>query len=39
VKLVGVGEGADDLVPFDPDDFAAALVGRNGDADADAGAA
>ncbi len=26
VKLVGVGEGADDLVPFDPAEFAAALV-------------
>ncbi len=26
VKLVGLGEGADDLVPFDPDEFAAALV-------------
>jgi fused signal recognition particle receptor len=26
VKLVGVGEGADDLIPFDPDEFAAALV-------------
>jgi fused signal recognition particle receptor len=27
VKLVGVGETADDLMPFDPADFAAALVG------------
>ncbi len=26
VKLVGVGEGLDDLRPFDPDDFALALV-------------
>jgi fused signal recognition particle receptor len=26
VKLVGVGEGLDDLRPFDPDDFARALV-------------
>ena len=26
VKLVGVGEGAEDLIPFDPDEFAAALV-------------
>jgi fused signal recognition particle receptor len=27
VKLVGVGEGLDDLRPFDPHDFAQALVG------------
>ena len=27
VKLVGVGEGLDDLRPFDPQDFAQALVG------------
>jgi fused signal recognition particle receptor len=27
VKLVGLGEGADDLVPFDAAEFAAALVG------------
>jgi fused signal recognition particle receptor len=27
VKLVGVGEGLDDLRPFDPRDFARALVG------------
>ena len=27
IKLVGVGEGPDDLVAFDPDEFAAALVG------------
>jgi len=26
VKLVGVGEAADDLVEFDPEDFAAALI-------------
>ena len=26
VKLVGVGEGADDLAPFDPDTFVAALL-------------
>jgi len=31
VKLVGVGEGADDLMPFDPDEFAAALAGRDDD--------
>jgi fused signal recognition particle receptor len=31
VKLVGIGESPDDLVPFDPDDFAAALAGRDGD--------
>jgi fused signal recognition particle receptor len=28
VKLVGIGEGLDDLRPFDPDDFARALVGH-----------
>jgi fused signal recognition particle receptor len=27
IKLVGVGEGADDLVAFDPAEFASALVG------------
>ena len=27
VKLIGIGESADDLVAFDPADFAAALVG------------
>ena len=27
VKLVGIGEGAEDLIPFDPGEFAAALVG------------
>jgi fused signal recognition particle receptor len=27
IKLVGIGEGVDDLVPFDPDEFAAALLG------------
>src|SRR5207302_11520339 len=26
VKLVGVGEGLEDLRPFDPDDFARALL-------------
>lgn len=30
VKLVGVGEGPDDLQPFDPADFARALVGSDG---------
>jgi fused signal recognition particle receptor len=25
VKLVGLGEGVGDLVPFDPDDFVEAL--------------
>ncbi|MDX1689535.1 MAG: signal recognition particle-docking protein FtsY [Acidimicrobiia bacterium] len=28
VKFVGVGEGVDDLVPFDPEDFVDALVGE-----------
>jgi fused signal recognition particle receptor len=28
VKLVGVGEGIEDLRPFDPDDFARALLTR-----------
>jgi signal recognition particle GTPase len=27
VKLVGLGEGADDLVDFDPDEFVDALLG------------
>ncbi len=27
VKLVGVGERLEDLQPFDPDDYARALVG------------
>ena len=27
VKLIGVGEGVDDLQPFDPDDFARGLFG------------
>ena len=27
VKLVGLGEGVDDLVPFDPDAFVDALLG------------
>jgi fused signal recognition particle receptor len=26
VKLVGLGEGPDDLAPFDPDAFVSALV-------------
>jgi fused signal recognition particle receptor len=28
VKLVGLGEGADDLAPFDPDAFVDALLGE-----------
>jgi fused signal recognition particle receptor len=28
VKLIGVGEALEDLRPFDPDDFARALLGR-----------
>ena len=28
VKFVGVGEGIDDLLPFDPDDFASGLFGE-----------
>lgn len=28
VKLIGIGEGIDDLRPFDPKDFARALVGE-----------
>jgi len=27
VKLIGIGEGLEDLRPFDPADFAAALLG------------
>jgi len=27
VKLVGLGEGPDDLAPFDPEVFADAIVG------------
>jgi len=27
VKLIGIGEGLDDLRPFDPEDFAGALLG------------
>ena len=27
VKLVGLGEGADDLAPFDPEQFVDALLG------------
>ena len=30
VKLIGVGEGVEDLRPFDPTDFARALFGDNG---------
>lgn len=29
VRFVGVGEKADDLIPFDPEDFAKALLGDN----------
>jgi fused signal recognition particle receptor len=29
VKLIGIGESLDDLRPFDPDDFARALVGTD----------
>jgi fused signal recognition particle receptor len=29
VKLVGIGEGQDDLVPFEPDEYVAALVGES----------
>jgi fused signal recognition particle receptor len=29
VKLIGIGEGLEDLRPFDPDDFAKALVGES----------
>jgi fused signal recognition particle receptor len=28
VKLVGIGEGADDLAPFDPEAFVDALLGK-----------
>ena len=35
VKLIGVGEQADDLVPFEPAPFAAALVGGGADDDDD----
>jgi len=31
VKLIGVGEGLEDLRPFDAGDFARALVGREGE--------
>ncbi|MGH3682514.1 MAG: signal recognition particle-docking protein FtsY, partial [Natronosporangium sp.] len=31
VKLVGLGEGPDDLAPFDPEQFVAALLGSGGD--------
>jgi fused signal recognition particle receptor len=33
VKLVGVGESLEDLQPFDPADFARALVGADGEPD------
>jgi len=36
VKLVGVGESAEDLVPFDPREFATALVGSDDDQAEDA---
>ncbi len=29
VKFIGVGEGVDDLMPFDPDDFARGLFGES----------
>lgn len=32
VKLVGLGEGPDDLAPFDPEQFVAALLGEAGGA-------
>jgi fused signal recognition particle receptor len=35
VKLVGVGETLEDLQPFDPGDFARALVGADGEPDAE----
>jgi fused signal recognition particle receptor len=35
VKLVGVGESLEDLQPFDPADFARALVGADGEPDAE----
>jgi len=35
VKLVGVGEALEDLQPFDPADFARALVGADGEPDAE----
>jgi fused signal recognition particle receptor len=28
VKLIGLGEGADDLAPFDPEQFVDALLGE-----------
>jgi fused signal recognition particle receptor len=31
VKLIGIGEGLEDLRPFDAGDFSRALVGRDGD--------
>ena len=38
VKLVGLGEGADDLAPFDPEAFVDAIVGEPGDEGAGAAA-
>jgi fused signal recognition particle receptor len=35
VKLIGVGEALEDLRPFDPADFAAALVGADGETEAE----
>ncbi|HTX01793.1 MAG TPA: signaling recognition particle receptor family protein, partial [Acidimicrobiales bacterium] len=35
VKLVGLGEGLDDLVPFDPDAFVEALLSTDGDSTED----
>jgi fused signal recognition particle receptor len=35
VKLIGVGETLEDLQPFDPADFARALVGSDGEPDAE----
>ncbi len=30
VKVIGIGEAAEDLIPFDPEEFAAALFGADG---------
>jgi fused signal recognition particle receptor len=35
VKLIGVGEALEDLRPFDPSDFALALVGAEGETEAE----
>jgi fused signal recognition particle receptor len=32
VKLVGLGEGADDLAPFDPDAFVDGILGTDAQA-------